>query len=260
MTGRKDVQATLHQSRRDADVSEAQLRFEGTSAPSLRSRSSSTAPQQYSFPPPEFERQSSQRVGNIGGQAGLHQQPLHTHSYLIILVAVLCIVALMLPTHGDAQANSSSRLPEYLYLNVPQKLVAAYILGLVTMLLMRNWRTLLQGILLTFWFWLFRRYTKSTFLSLSLSLILTRPIISNKWFLPACSLLFSITIKSFPLSIFFTLHREGMMTVASCCDFPHSFVDARDSITASLVYFLIINEQPSLTLLTCKRSNNFPYA
>uniref|UniRef100_A0A914V708 Major sperm protein n=1 Tax=Plectus sambesii TaxID=2011161 RepID=A0A914V708_9BILA len=141
VTGRKDVQATLHQSRRDAEVSEAQLRFEGTSAPTLRSRSSSTAPQQYSFPPPEYERQSSsQRTGSIGGGGGVAaaQQPLHGQSYLVVLAAIFCIAALMLPTHGDGQANSSSRVPEYLHLSVPQKLVAAYILGLVTMLLMRH--------------------------------------------------------------------------------------------------------------------------
>ncbi|XP_072180282.1 motile sperm domain-containing protein 1-like [Diadema setosum] len=52
----------------------------------------------------------------------------------VVLVAVLCVVALMLPTQGE----KDSRLPDYLHLTVNQKLIAAYILGLVTMVLLRT--------------------------------------------------------------------------------------------------------------------------
>lgn len=53
-------------------------------------------------------------------------------SFIVIFTAIACIVALMLPLHGDTGSN----LPHYLHLTVNQKLIAAYILGLVTMLIL----------------------------------------------------------------------------------------------------------------------------
>ncbi|XP_033100981.1 motile sperm domain-containing protein 1-like [Anneissia japonica] len=55
-------------------------------------------------------------------------------SLLMILLTMACMVALMVPTQGDKE----SRLPEYLHLTINQKLIAAYILGLVTMVLLRT--------------------------------------------------------------------------------------------------------------------------
>uniref|UniRef100_A0A8C2LDP7 Motile sperm domain-containing protein 1 n=1 Tax=Cricetulus griseus TaxID=10029 RepID=A0A8C2LDP7_CRIGR len=55
-------------------------------------------------------------------------------SLLIVLLGVICIVALMLPTLGDME----SLVPLYLHLSVNQKLVAAYILGLITMATLRT--------------------------------------------------------------------------------------------------------------------------
>ncbi|XP_070538974.1 motile sperm domain-containing protein 1-like [Ptychodera flava] len=55
-------------------------------------------------------------------------------SAIIVLIALSCIVALMLPSEGE----KDSRLPEYVYLTVNQKLIAAYILGLVTMVILRT--------------------------------------------------------------------------------------------------------------------------
>ncbi|XP_072033640.1 motile sperm domain-containing protein 1-like [Amphiura filiformis] len=52
----------------------------------------------------------------------------------VVLLAVVCIVALMLPTQGEKQ----SHIPEYLHLTVNQKLIAAYVLGLVTMVILRT--------------------------------------------------------------------------------------------------------------------------
>ncbi|VDM52179.1 unnamed protein product [Angiostrongylus costaricensis] len=51
-------------------------------------------------------------------------------------IAVVCAVALMAPTQGDPAA-ADSILPNHLHLTVPQKLVAAYILGVVSILLLR---------------------------------------------------------------------------------------------------------------------------
>ena len=48
----------------------------------------------------------------------------------VVLLALMCIVALMLPTQGE----KGSRLPDYLHLTVNQKLIAAYVLGKVGML------------------------------------------------------------------------------------------------------------------------------
>ncbi|XP_061194850.1 motile sperm domain-containing protein 1-like [Saccostrea echinata] len=53
-------------------------------------------------------------------------------SFIVICTAVSCILALMLPLSGD----TDSRLPDYLHLTVNQKMIAAYILGLVTMVIL----------------------------------------------------------------------------------------------------------------------------
>lgn len=53
-------------------------------------------------------------------------------SLVVLVTAFMCIIALMLPQQGDVE----SRLPDYLHLSVPQKLIAAYILGLVTMVIL----------------------------------------------------------------------------------------------------------------------------
>ena len=46
-------------------------------------------------------------------------------SMVVVVAAILCIGALMLPTHGE----ENSSLPRYLFLSTNQKLIAAYILG-----------------------------------------------------------------------------------------------------------------------------------
>ncbi|KAJ8030751.1 Motile sperm domain-containing protein 1 [Holothuria leucospilota] len=54
-------------------------------------------------------------------------------STLVVFVAVICISALLLPTQGE----KGTSLPQYLHLTMNQKLIAAYVLGLVTMVLLR---------------------------------------------------------------------------------------------------------------------------
>ena len=49
----------------------------------------------------------------------------HGPSMVIVVAAIACIIALMMPTQGETE----SRLPDYLHLHNSQKLIAAYILG-----------------------------------------------------------------------------------------------------------------------------------
>jgi len=53
----------------------------------------------------------------------------------VLLLILVCILALMLPTDGEKNIESS--VPKYLYLSVNQKLIAAFILGLVTMAVLK---------------------------------------------------------------------------------------------------------------------------
>lgn len=74
-------------------------------------------------PLPGVERQLSRGAAIANGP-----------SPLIVVVAVACLVALLLPLEG---ASGSSSHP-FLQLNHQQKLIAAYILGLMTMLVVRQ--------------------------------------------------------------------------------------------------------------------------
>ena len=60
------------------------------------------------------------------------EAPQHRMDPLVLLVAAVCGVALLLPTW---QVDSST-LPPYLHLTIHQKLVVAYVLGLVTMVIL----------------------------------------------------------------------------------------------------------------------------
>ena len=53
------------------------------------------------------------------------------------LAAVACLVALMLPSVGDISPTILN-LPDYLYLTLHQKLLAAYILGMITVIAFRR--------------------------------------------------------------------------------------------------------------------------
>ncbi|KAM7159762.1 motile sperm domain-containing protein 1 isoform 1-T1 [Macrochelys suwanniensis] len=55
-------------------------------------------------------------------------------SLLTVFLGIVCIGALMLPTLGEVD----SLVPLYLHLSVNQKLVAAYVLGLITMVILRT--------------------------------------------------------------------------------------------------------------------------
>ncbi|XP_061581814.1 motile sperm domain-containing protein 1 isoform X2 [Cololabis saira] len=55
-------------------------------------------------------------------------------SLLTVLLGLMCMAALMLPTLGEQDSN----VPVYLHLSVNKKLVAAYVLGLLTMVILRT--------------------------------------------------------------------------------------------------------------------------
>lgn len=56
-------------------------------------------------------------------------------SLFVIVLGLLCILALGLPDAGSPMEQG--RLPSYLHLSLNQKLIAAYVLGLITMVLFR---------------------------------------------------------------------------------------------------------------------------
>ncbi|XP_013416374.1 motile sperm domain-containing protein 1-like [Lingula anatina] len=85
-----------------------------------------------------FESLPTVPGGKMGEQLSIPIRPGQSQStspsLVIIMAAIACIAALMLPTVGD----KNIKVPEYLVLSVNQKLIAAYVLGLVTMVLLRT--------------------------------------------------------------------------------------------------------------------------
>ncbi|KAL3846913.1 hypothetical protein ACJMK2_017861 [Sinanodonta woodiana] len=83
----------------------------------------------HSLPPSHrrVEAAASATNTSAGAATGTHGPGL-----LVIFTAISCIIALMLPLQGE----TGSRFPDYLLLTVNQKLIAAYVLGLVTMLIL----------------------------------------------------------------------------------------------------------------------------
>jgi len=118
--GKKDILATLHPGSPEAESSSL-----GTSQRKTLGVLSSLQSQQ----------QDRERTGD--GQNREVQSP----NYIACIAAVVCILALFLPTEGDksSEGDSSSLLAEYpwLHLSVNQKLVFAYVLGLVTMAILK---------------------------------------------------------------------------------------------------------------------------
>ncbi|KAI2600867.1 MOSPD1 isoform 5 [Pan troglodytes] len=106
--GRKEVVATLLPSAKEQQKEEEEKRLKEHLTESL------------------FFEQSFQPGKNRAVSSG--------PSLLTVFLGVVCIAALMLPTLGDVE----SLVPLYLHLSVNQKLVAAYILGLITMAILRT--------------------------------------------------------------------------------------------------------------------------
>uniref|UniRef100_A0A8C4SM01 Motile sperm domain-containing protein 1 n=1 Tax=Erpetoichthys calabaricus TaxID=27687 RepID=A0A8C4SM01_ERPCA len=74
-----------------------------------------------------FEQTSLQQVSESRSQSS-------GPSLLTVFLGAVCVAVLMLPTLGDLE----SVVPVYLHLSVNKKLVAAYVLGLLTMVILRT--------------------------------------------------------------------------------------------------------------------------
>ncbi|CAJ0947264.1 unnamed protein product, partial [Mesorhabditis belari] len=64
------------------------------------------------------------------------QSPSPQNQLFCILTGIVCACALLVPTIGDTNSGSSL-IPSWVHLTLQQKLVAAYILGIVTILVLR---------------------------------------------------------------------------------------------------------------------------
>jgi len=111
--GKKDVLATLHPGSPEG---------ESSSLGSSTRKALSVMP----------GMSQGQGAPNIPGQKG-DLQP----NYVACVAAIICIIALFLPTEGDASSSISPQDYPWLHLSVNQKLVFAYVLGLVTMAILR---------------------------------------------------------------------------------------------------------------------------
>lgn len=120
--GRRDVTATLLSGDRERSTPEHDS-FQQLPNVSISSRS---PPSQYSIKSPPAQFGVSYKPG-VDGVRGGNNSP----NYIILFVAVVCIVALLFPTEGD---NSSST---GIYVSVHLKLVFSFVLGLVTMVILR---------------------------------------------------------------------------------------------------------------------------
>ncbi|XP_051505629.1 motile sperm domain-containing protein 1-like isoform X1 [Myxocyprinus asiaticus] len=89
-------------------------------------------------PQEEEHRMKKQLADRVFFEQTAFQTESHTASggpsLLTVLLGLVCIAALMLPTLGEQE----STVPVYLHLSVNKKLVAAYVLGLLTMVVLRN--------------------------------------------------------------------------------------------------------------------------
>ncbi|KAK0182299.1 hypothetical protein PV327_000451 [Microctonus hyperodae] len=54
-------------------------------------------------------------------------------NYVALIAGIICIVGLLLPTEGER----NHRLPEYFYLSVNLKLILSFVLGMVTIIILR---------------------------------------------------------------------------------------------------------------------------
>ncbi|XP_065332546.1 motile sperm domain-containing protein 1-like [Cloeon dipterum] len=88
-------------------------------------------------------RQDSEQFEQLPGAMPMQGNPLMARSmrqqvpsstnHVAVVAGIACIFALMMPTEGDAD----SRMPIYLHLSVHLKLIFAFVLGLVTMVILR---------------------------------------------------------------------------------------------------------------------------
>lgn len=124
-SGTRDITATLHATRTEPEPKSSErfneLQGNWSEEPDDDNRDGNFDSNQ------DSTRPKSRRPGLLGPS---------TPNPVIILTAVCCVMALMLPVHVTGEEPSV--IPSYLHLSVPQKLIAAYALGLVTMVIFKT--------------------------------------------------------------------------------------------------------------------------
>lgn len=120
--GKKDILATLHPGAPETESSSLGKETRKTLGV-LSSLGGSGLPRQGAGPSQD----------TVQGARGEHQPP----NYVACVAALVCILALFLPTEGDQPVSSLLQDYPWLHLSVNQKLVFAYVLGLVTMAILR---------------------------------------------------------------------------------------------------------------------------
>lgn len=130
VVGKRDVLATLHP---------------GVPDPSDNRHSSSLPHHRLNaaLMPPPTSGDSSDYPAQQQGFGQLHHGLGGNGSPNLVacFAAIVCIIALFLPTEGDSSSSQASNTLKdypYLHLTVNQKLVFAYVLGLVTMAILRT--------------------------------------------------------------------------------------------------------------------------
>jgi len=124
VVGKRDVLATLHPGVPDPSDSR-----HSASLPHHRANAAALMAPQV----------SSNETGNYANTLNEHSSIAYgQHPNLIAcFAAIVCIIALFLPTEGESNNVMLKDYP-YLHLTVNQKLVFAYVLGLVTMAILRT--------------------------------------------------------------------------------------------------------------------------
>lgn len=59
--------------------------------------------------------------------------PVESVNYLVIIIGLICLVLIFLPTVG----TSESSIPNYLHMTFEMKLFASFVLGMVTMVILK---------------------------------------------------------------------------------------------------------------------------
>jgi len=126
VVGKRDVLATLHPGAYPQGVPDPSDVRHSASLPHHRA--------QALMPPNQGSNEANQAYATLNADQNLAygQHP----NLIACFAAIVCIIALFLPTEGES--NNMLKDYPYLHLTVNQKLVFAYVLGLVTMAILRT--------------------------------------------------------------------------------------------------------------------------
>merc|ERR1712183_1211758 len=137
LVGKRDILATLH-----PGVPDPSDNRHSSSLPHHRANAALLSSAQASNPSTAFGGLGAIQDNNVQGAYGVPftdanvMGPNNPPNLIACIAAIVCIVALFLPTEGETE-NILKDYP-YLHLTVNQKLVFAYVLGLVTMAILRT--------------------------------------------------------------------------------------------------------------------------